>query len=710
MKYFRHFLIFIPWIILSIFNIGIFKLPNRDMTSLVFWYYNLLFLSLLFYPVIGKAFPKSLDRAYGISKPLAVLFYFFINWILTTIGILNFDSPGLFMCILILMFFCHKAIGVPVNQKKEDLNELLDKNYNYVVLAETVFFITFVLFLVVNSYHPEIYWGEKPMDFTFLNYLVRLESLPVQDPWFFGETMHYYYFGYYIFAGFIKNTGISPEVGYALSLATSAAFMATASFTLILNVTKRTMLAFGGALTIVLSSNWKSFSGIVFDGSPQTIQTFWKTTRVFSLNNFAEFPSWGFLFGDLHPHIMAYPFGVILLVFIHNFLAPFRKEKGPLYFFLFALTYGSLLAINTWDFVIYTVLFACILILQLFRTKNIFAWFKAYIWPILIVGCLSIILYLPMFLILRTGKATKLELFSGEFNRLHQYFSHQGNWWFMLALMIGPVIYLRIKKKNLKGIHTQSFFVSLFASTIVLNIFAELVVFMDRTNTIFKTLNIVWILLGFLSIFSLRYFRVFIKHKNLMFFSFFTMIIWCSGFVGTIFNITSLNSYTPFGAKRPTLYGSSYLKKMNPDDYEVIKWLRGHVVGTPLILEKYSKSFDHRAARISMHTGLPTYLGWDGHVLLRGASPKEILKRKAEIDYIYKNIDVLKVHEVLKNINAKFLIIGRLELQSYGVKGLVKFKQYKDLFTPLVESGDTVLYGIGDYKKYILKTISRVKK
>ncbi|MCG4627878.1 DUF2298 domain-containing protein, partial [Anaerostipes hadrus] len=69
-----------------------------------------------------------------------------------------------------------------------------------VLTVEKLFYGTTALFLVLRSCQPEIFWGEKPMDFTFLNYFIRLEQLPPQDPWAAGHVMQYYYFGTYLLA------------------------------------------------------------------------------------------------------------------------------------------------------------------------------------------------------------------------------------------------------------------------------------------------------------------------------------------------------------------------------------------------------------------------------------------------------------------------------------------------------------------------------
>ena len=139
------------------------------------------------------------------------------------------------------------------------------------------------------------------MDYTLLNFNIRNTSLPLQDPWFAGNEMHYYYLGYYFYAGMAKMTGVGGELGYALSLVTSAALFAISLFGLLVYLTKRAWTSFWGVLLILYAGNLKSFVSIVIDKKKIDFYSFWSSARVFRGDGFAEFPSWSFLFADLHP-------------------------------------------------------------------------------------------------------------------------------------------------------------------------------------------------------------------------------------------------------------------------------------------------------------------------------------------------------------------------------------------------------------------------
>ena len=69
----------------------------------------------------------------------------------------------------------------------------------------------------MRALNPEIYWGEKPMDFSILNILVRTRALPPSDPWFAGAPLRYYFFGHEMIAFLSLVTGISTRYTFNLA-------------------------------------------------------------------------------------------------------------------------------------------------------------------------------------------------------------------------------------------------------------------------------------------------------------------------------------------------------------------------------------------------------------------------------------------------------------------------------------------------------------
>lgn len=506
-----------------------------------------------------------------------------------------------------------------------------------ILKTELLFLVVFSTFLLINSFHPALYWGEKPMDLSLLGYFLRFESGPIQDPWASGTQLQYYALGYFSWALPARASLMSLEQSYVYTMAALPALMSIASleffklFKSKFQYLLAALVPFLGTLGVL-----NSFTTASID---EPMKGFWAATRIFTHNHFAEFPLWSFLFSDLHPHVMAYPIITVAFALIASAAFSLPKQNKIL---AVSICLGLLPWLNAWDFLLLAPLAALILfshgqkvftrgtiLCALFITLNAWAAFS----------------YLSS-----TSRSSTFDWAASS--GLYGLALHFG-----FALVAAAIVVFKSKNKKLWIV---------LGYCVLAILFFDHFVFMDRVNTVFKFFTSLGI---FLSLFILVLPQV---QKG-------------AGAVVTLFLVINLSLipmiFIPkhFPVRTPSLRGLSFLRYSLPSDAGVIEYLN-QVPGAPLLLEYPGSSFDYQASRISSYTGLPILLGWDNHVVLRGKTWKEVMSRKQWIKAMYESTDAVMVHNQLISRGVEFVVVGPTEKIHYNTAGLQKFTTYPEHF------------------------------
>ena len=134
-----------------------------------------------------------------------------------------------------------------------------------------------------------------------------------------------------------------------------------------------------------------------------------------------------------------------------------------------------------------------------------------------------------------------------------------------------------------------------------------------------------------------------------------------------------------------SLDGLNYLQSYDPGDYTAIRWLNGHVQGSPVIVEAYNPQGGDYSdyGQISAFTGLPTLMGWAGHEyqwrvnwLNDAYNANDFYGRGADISAIYTNPNPATVLSLMKRYDARYLYVGSLEKTTYPQANFNRFSRF----------------------------------
>jgi uncharacterized membrane protein len=121
-------------------------------------------------------------------------------------------------------------------RQRDELRREWASRYKYFLIVEGLMLGLFLLFLFIRLGNPDLWhpWkgGEKPMDFSYFNAVLKSTTFPPYDPWYEGGFMNYYYWGYVFVGVLVKWLGIVPSFAYNLILPTFFAMVGMGAFSI----------------------------------------------------------------------------------------------------------------------------------------------------------------------------------------------------------------------------------------------------------------------------------------------------------------------------------------------------------------------------------------------------------------------------------------------------------------------------------------------
>lgn len=486
------------------------------MLYLAVWWLMLLALGFATLPLTLRLFRFLPERGYAFAKPLALLVWVYPFWLLASFGFSQ-NSVGALLVVAVVLALV--SWGLLRGTGQDSALAWLGRNWRYALVVEGVFLVALLGFAFFRAYNPEIANTEKPMEFMFLNSILGSSTFPPRDAWLSGYAISYYYLGYVIVAALAKLGSIPSAYAFNLGLIMTYALAAVGAFGLLFNLVKvaqrggengdarpsRAPYVFGvlavvlllvmGNLEGLFEVGWNANIGpaelyAALDlhgleqapqsgtGIPQDNWWWWRASRVVNDINPAggghvevidEFPAFSFLLGDLHPHVLALPFGLLALAVAFNLLAAPETEangrgKGTVSNALLpslradiftprtlpvVLIVGALGMLNTWDIVTYGIIIALAFAIAQYRRAGALTWYvvgsaAAYL-AVLYVG--GYLLFLPFYI----GFSSQARgIAPNIFNRtpLHQYLIMFGVFVFVIAGFVIALIAAQPDRKR----------------------------------------------------------------------------------------------------------------------------------------------------------------------------------------------------------------------------------------------------------------------
>jgi YYY domain-containing protein len=708
--------------------------------SSVIWYLAILAVGALALPIAYVLFPDLVDRGAGLAKILGLVLTTYVLAICVKFHVLPNGSAGAWVILMLLA-----VGGAFVAFRRPEIVRFWREQWRRIAIGEAIFAGGFLLFLAFRAFNPEIYWGEKPMDFSILNILVRSRSLPPSDPWFAGAPLGYYVFGQQIVAFLTLLTGLSTRYTFNLAFGLLGGTIAQGAYSLARSWAGSLRAGLTGAGFTLLLGNMAGLREWLLRKRPLDWHYFWATSRVVP-DTINEYPLWSLLFADLHAHLLALPLFLLvaagMLQYLRAHVDPAARWRRRL---MATVPLGIAIAAqaltNAWDIPLLAGLLLLTGLISYLSDTSPGAWKRIAraVTSTAASATVAILLVLPLWVHGGGPPGFGRNVEPGA--RGVDVFLHYGLFFFLAIVWLAATVSERLtrgdKTRRFRAVPYLAgaallaigffsvealcvaaillFLLAIFrilerpedrlssgmiAAAFFLVLLTQKAYISDRMNTFFKLYFEAWPLLALstaILVFGSAARSGSYEKWPAVFRIVFIVLLAAALF--TSVTIVRGALFAPGNPSRPettttlTLDGMRYLESWRPGEYAAVEWLRRALPGTPVILEAHGASYQD-FSRVSMLTGIPTVLGWEHHVKQRGNPESEVATRRADIERVFSSSDNRSVSEILRKYHVGYVYVGPLERQTYPAEGLRKFASGTDLFQIAYENPDVKIYRV----------------
>ena len=360
---------------------------GSDNVPFLKWWIMILIIGIGFYPVTASLFAAYTDRGWLFSKVFGVAVSGFAVFALTVCGVTEFVGwvciAATLICFLVCWIYGFKRVKVEM----PDMDLIFEE--------EALFLFFFLLWTYLAGFHPEAHGTEKFMDFGFMEAMMRSTTLPAKDIWYGTDGINYYYGGQYYAVFLTKLSFTDVKQTYNLMRTLVAAFAFVLPFSICYQMISSRILqrrrkkklspVIGGLLSgaaVSLAGNmhyvvygcigkwlgWESAADYWFPDSTRYIGY---NPVVENDKTIHEFPSYSFVLGDLHAHVVNVMFVLFVIGGVYAYVRRVQEENAgegkwnakeillQPHLILLAFFIGIFHWTNYWDFVIYFVVVCC---------------------------------------------------------------------------------------------------------------------------------------------------------------------------------------------------------------------------------------------------------------------------------------------------------------------------------------------------------------
>ena len=209
---------------------------TSQFAGVLAWYATIFVFGALAFPLVFSLFPNMADGGYSVSKLVGMLLVASFAWAVSSLKIPIWSQGGvLFSLALLAMLSAYLGF-----RNRVGLLAFLRKHWRRLAWIELIGIIAFALMILVRLTNPDLWHpfkgGEKPMDFAYLNGVLRSTTFPPIDPWFSGGFINYYYFGYVLLGAPALLLGVIPAFAYNLMIPTIFSLTGLGAFAAAFNV------------------------------------------------------------------------------------------------------------------------------------------------------------------------------------------------------------------------------------------------------------------------------------------------------------------------------------------------------------------------------------------------------------------------------------------------------------------------------------------